>query len=450
MGALGIYGSIAAAKYQPVYAPDVKVGGVPVGGLSLEQAQQKLKAWWQARQMDPITLTNKALEKQPKPMAPVSAGLVLDIEATLAQLETETFLASVGRMTGVSQVESATRGFIWKLDDSKIETLAEFVEKNSPPIRPARLFYDGKNFKREREGIRQALNKEAMLPVLIAATEGDGAGELPLVTGEKRVPDEILDSMKKVLATFRTTMPYNSNRCSNIKLASSKIDGLILLPGEVFSYNETVGERTVKAGFKEAGVYANGRHDTGIGGGICQVSTTLYNAVLLADLQIVERQNHSMPVAYVPVGRDATVNWGSIDFKFKNNLDQPIAVTRIYTNNSITFNLIGIKKDPGVTVEIVRGPVRSWATGVKTIRDPSLPAGLTVVEEMGTAGRSTQTWRVVKKDGKVIKRESLGVSHYAGGKRIVRVGTAAVAKPKVEAPAGAPPAEVAPANPPIE
>ena len=110
MGALGIYGSIAAAKYQPVYAPDVKVGGVPVGGLSLEQAQQKLKSWWQARQMDPITLTNKALEKQPKPMAPVSAGLVLDIEATLAQLETETFLASVGRMTGVSQVRVGLSG----------------------------------------------------------------------------------------------------------------------------------------------------------------------------------------------------------------------------------------------------------------------------------------------------------------------------------------------------
>ncbi|QGU94691.1 hypothetical protein GOM49_05830 [Clostridium bovifaecis] len=133
---------------------------------------------------------------------------------------------------------------------------------------------------------------------------------------------EILEKqgIKGKIASFTTA--FNSNnkpRSKNIRLAASIINGTIVAPGEVFSFNKVVGQRTRARGFEEAGVYINGNLDEGLGGGICQVSTTLYNAVLLADLEVVERDNHSLTVHYVPLSRDAAVSWGSKDFKFRNN-----------------------------------------------------------------------------------------------------------------------------------
>jgi vancomycin resistance protein YoaR len=122
---------------------------------------------------------------------------------------------------------------------------------------------------------------------------------------------------RDILSERKTYVAGTSNRKSNVALAASAINGKILNPGETFSYNETVGERTVEKGYKSAGAYVNGEVVEEIGGGICQVSSTLYNCVLYADLEVVERSNHMFIVTYLPLGNDATVNWGTVDFKFK-------------------------------------------------------------------------------------------------------------------------------------
>lgn len=137
----------------------------------------------------------------------------------------------------------------------------------------------------------------------------------------------------------------NINRSINIKLASEKIDGTILMPGETFSYNKVVGKRTEKAGYKEAGVYMNGKVVDGIGGGICQVSSTLYNAVLEANLEIEARKNHHFITSYVPVSRDATVSYGTIDFKFKNTRNYPIKINCISQNGICEIIINGIKEE---------------------------------------------------------------------------------------------------------
>ena len=147
---------------------------------------------------------------------------------------------------------------------------------------------------------------------------------LPTVT-EKQLNDTIFADC---LGTYSSR--YNAgdvNRSYNVALASKNINGLILAPGEVFSYNDSVGPRTTARGFRVAHVYVGNRVEDGVGGGICQVSSTLYNAVVLSDLKIVTRTNHSLPVSYVPMGRDATVSYGSIDFKFENNTKMPIKIS---------------------------------------------------------------------------------------------------------------------------
>lgn len=137
-----------------------------------------------------------------------------------------------------------------------------------------------------------------------------------------------LGRINSLLASYSTSLGGSSrNRRHNIRLACEAIDGSVLMPGEIFSYNETVGPRSSRAGFRTAPVIIRGELVPGTGGGICQVSTTLYNAVLLADLKVVRRSHHQFPVHYVPPGRDATVAYGSVDFRFANSLPSPVALS---------------------------------------------------------------------------------------------------------------------------
>ena len=120
---------------------------------------------------------------------------------------------------------------------------------------------------------------------------------------------------------------------------------MILLPGETFSYNDVLGERTADKGYQPAGAYSDGEVVEQLGGGICQVSSTLFAAVLHTDLEIITRANHSMPVSYLPMGMDATVSWGGPEFKFKNNFAYPIKISASYSGGTITFKILGAASD---------------------------------------------------------------------------------------------------------
>src|SRR5205807_8651585 len=171
------------------------------------------------------------------------------------------------------------------------------------------------------------------------------------------------------LVTFSTSLGGSSkNRVHNIELACRAIDGTVLLPGDIFSYNETVGPRVPSAGFREAPVIIHGELQTGTGGGICQVSSTLYNAVLLADLTVLRRSHHAFPVHYLPAGRDATVVDGALDFKFKNTLKNAIAIDAKVVKRRVVFNLYG---DPGEhrEVEIVSSGAARVGAGLRRVSD---------------------------------------------------------------------------------
>lgn len=156
------------------------------------------------------------------------------------------------------------------------------------------------------------------------------------------------------LASYSTQGGGSQGRITNISLAVKSCNGVILLPGETFSYNDTLGERTKERGYKAANAYSNGEVVEQLGGGICQVSSTLFSALLYTDLEIVSRSNHSMPVSYLPMGMDAAVSWGAPDLKFKNNFDYPIKLSASYSGGEISFKILGAsadKKDIDVKVE---------------------------------------------------------------------------------------------------
>jgi VanW family protein len=175
--------------------------------------------------------------------------------------------------------------------------------------------------------------------------------------GNEAFPDLLSEFSTKYAAS-------NKNRTTNLILASKKINGTVLMPGETFSYNKVVGARTIAAGYKEAPIYVSGRVEDGIGGGICQITTTLYNAVLYANLDIVERSNHQFVPSYAGPSRDATVVYGAIDFKFKNNRDYPIKITCSVSGGIANFKIWGLKSDNDYEVQITSRTTGKTATAI--------------------------------------------------------------------------------------
>lgn len=186
------------------------------------------------------------------------------------------------------------------------------------------------------------------------ASEKKSEYEVPLkyTPANVTVNDIGQDAFPDQLATTSTVYVNNANRTTNLRLAANKINGTVLMPGETFSYNTIVGERTIAAGYRNAAIYENGQVVDGLGGGICQVSSTLYNSVLKTNLEIVERTNHMFLTTYSPGGLDATVAYGSLDFKFKNNRSYPIKIAASVENGYCTVQIYGLRTDDDYQIEL--------------------------------------------------------------------------------------------------
>lgn len=252
--------------------------------------------------------------------------------------------------------------------------------------------------------------------------------KIPLIITKATVTtDQVIDNgFKDTLATYTTKYKESEkNRTVNVKQAAKNINGTILMPGQEFSFNKTVGERTTANGFKVATVYSANQLAQGIGGGICQVSSTLYNSVLLADLNIVERKNHQLTVAYVPLGQDATVAYGSIDFRFTNSRTQPIKIEAEGKNGVLTISILGTKEasDKGKEIVIKTVTNSSKAYTTKKINDNTMNEGKQLVVQNGAYGYTVSVYKIVKADGVEISNTFLHKDTYNPLQKIVKVGT---------------------------
>ncbi len=228
-------------------------------------------------------------------------------------------------------------------------------------IAPVDAVLDESDYSITHETLGYGFVLDALKALVAAAGEGETVtvpfGYLPAAVTYESIDATLF---KDVLGSVSTNHTNDSNRNTNLKLACKAINGKLIRPGETFSYNATLGERTEKKGYKPAGAYMAGKSVETVGGGICQVSSTLYYACLKADLEIVERTAHGFTVSYMPYGMDATVSWGSLDYKFKNNTDYPIRIEAWVSDGQVHVKLIGTDtKDYYVkmTYETVDGPI---------------------------------------------------------------------------------------------
>lgn len=286
-----------------------------------------------------------------------------------------------------------------------------YVSKNPTAVHP---HVNGVDFKISIEEAKKLLEEdkeEYTIPLKIT---------VPSKTikdlGEEAFPDE--------LATYTTRYDAsNYNRSNNLTIAASKINGTIIMPGEIFSYNTVVGARTIEEGYKEAGAYSGEGVVQSVGGGICQISSTIYNTALLANLEIVDRSNHQFQTSYVPVSRDATVSWGYLDFKFKNNRNYPIKIEASAKNGVAKVSFYGIKEETEYEV-VIQSKVLSYIPySVKYIEDSSLEEGKEVIEQAGYNGCKSEAYRILKLNGEVVSKTLLSRDTYDPMQRIVRRGT---------------------------
>ena len=272
---------------------------------------------------------------------------------------------------------------------------------------------EGKDFDVENaKNIIQETKEEYVIPLIITKPE-----KTINDIGTEAFPDKLGICSTKYVAG-------NVNRTTNLKLAAQKINGTVLLPGQEFSYNKIVGERTIQAGYKEAATYSNGKVVDGLGGGICQISSTLYDAVVFADLEVTTRRNHQFVTSYLPAGKDATVVWGAQDFKFVNTRDKPIKIQATVSGGVATVSIWGIKEDVEYDISIETRKTATIAYTTQYIQDPSLPVGKELVEQAGSNGRKVEAYKVKKLNGQVVSTTLLSKDTYNAMKRIIRVGTA--------------------------
>lgn len=215
----------------------------------------------------------------------------------------------------------------------------------------------------------------------------------------------------------------DENRSINLEIACKKINDVVVLPGETFSYNKTLGARTASAGYKNAKVYENGEVVNGIGGGICQISSTLYNAILRANLEVVERRNHQFMTSYVPAGLDATVVYGVTDFKFKNSRKYAIKIKAEAQNGVATVEIYGIKEDEEYQISFDTKTISTIPYEVKYVNDSTIPEGQEVVKQIGANGAVTETYIIKSLNGKVVSNELLSKDTYNAMQRIILKGT---------------------------
>lgn len=256
---------------------------------------------------------------------------------------------------------------------------------------------------------------------------GDGSAEsytIPITTTAVKVTAEDLKAklFQDTLAQTSTSLDEsNVARTNNVRLAAASINGTILNPGDEFSYNTVVGERTEARGYRPAGAYVNGQVVDEFGGGVCQPSSTLYMAVLRADLEVTERHNHSFTVAYTPLGEDATVDYGNLDFRFKNNTDYPIKILAEQTDGKMIMTIVGTKTSDK-SVETRTEVLETYTPQTIEKKDSSMMAGQTRVDTTPITGYSTRTYKVITENGKTTEVLA-NTSNYVKRDKVVYVGT---------------------------
>lgn len=302
--------------------------------------------------------------------------------------------------------------------------IAAYVTRDPIDAQIQSFDYNTRTFRFTESQPGVTLDQELLYERLTAALDRWETGVTVMVDPVIREPaisTEKLASSFTMIAAYTTETTKDSNRNTNIDLACKAINGTALLPGQTFSFNEATGQRTTEKGYRSAGAIAAGQSIEEVGGGICQVSSTIFNAVARANLEVVSRSPHAWPSTYVNIGEDATVNWPNLDFKFKNNTASPIFLITYYKDRRMSAEIWGVSLGEGVTIDLESKIVKTMdpPSDIKYVYNAELAYGTSKTTVKARKGYVVETYKVWYKDGKETSRELMHTSTYKTYQQVV-------------------------------
>ena len=417
IGAIFIIFTSALLSKDTIYS-NIYINDVDVSGLSVEDAEEKL-----------TTIYKNRLETMELNLVHGNYKMLIkaeNIDYTYKFKESIQDAHKIGRNISV------------------IESIKEiFSLRTEPIVVPLKSTYNEMRLNELIERISSEINREAVNASIQKNSNGFViVDEIPGVIVNKRetkenillgfegldsldvdisinnvmpnITKEQLSAIDHLVSEFKTSFnPQIVGRVRNIEVAANRVNGTLLMPMEIFSFNDITGSRSKAGGYHEAPIISNGKFVPGVGGGVCQVSTTLYNAVIRSDLAIVERRNHSLPVAYVPLGHDATVTDNYIDFKFQNNKIYPIYIESKVQGDSLFVRIYGQKKgSTNTSIDLHSQITEVISPRIEVKKDPNMNIGEKKVIQEAKNGYRVDTFKVYYEAGVQVRREHISRDFY--------------------------------------
>ncbi|WP_294153899.1 VanW family protein [uncultured Clostridium sp.] len=416
-------------KWDNKIYPGVTVQNINLVGMTKDEAKVKLKESLEGeidKKVLPINIEGKIYELKYADISPS-----YDVDTTVDEA------VQYGKDSGLFEKYLSIKGkrkneigLAFSYDENKLKEFEESIikEVNKEPVNASiNIVGDKVQINPEEDGIGIDVDtldtkiKEALNGDINSENEVDVEAEVT----KAKITSKELSKVKDVMGSFSTSYGTSAaGRSHNIELATKSINGTIVMPGETFSFNDVVGPRTEEAGFQEAGTYVGNKVEPGIGGGICQVSTTLYRAVMRANIRSTERTNHSMAVGYALPGLDATVAYGYLDYKFKNTYDFPIYIQGYTAGKVVTYNIYGDTSAlDGKTYDMVNEILETIPPETKIIDDPALDEGTEVNEGGSMIGYRASAYQVEYQNGVEVSREKVSTDTYTKVDSTIRKGT---------------------------
>ena len=414
-----------------VIAQGIYVDGVHVGGKTKEQAAQALggaQTVYGGLQMvlqvdnDTWVLTDRELPLERNTAAVLDTAYAVGRQGSRDTIATRVtpFEYKYRHLyhTAASPVELHT---VVSYDTERVWELVRVIEnriyREAKDAQVATFDYNTRSFTFQQEEMGRKIDANSLYNQLIAALDRRDYRAKIVMTSQPVAPKvtaEQLANSFSLISTYTTQTTADSNRNNNVNLAAQAVTCTAVMPGEEFSFNAATGQRTAEKGYLPAAAILGGTTVDEIGGGVCQVSSTLFNAAAMADMTILKRSPHTWPSNYVEKGRDATVNWPNLDFSFRNDRDTPIFIVAYYQQRQCTVEIYGCSLGPGISITLETQLMSVTDPPAEPIYEmnPELPPGTVQEKKKARTGYVVETYRVYRQNGVEYKREWLCTSNY--------------------------------------
>jgi len=431
LGTSGYFGYIyySTQKWTSLVYPGVKIGEVDVSGKTLAEAKDMVTKKYQSTILKKNIHIKTPLKTYSLNYTKINAKYNID-DVVKEAFDYGKNLNLYEKYKLISNPVGKVLNMKFTYNPTPLNNLISTMEKeiNTTPQNGS-LSMIGGNFivtpdKKGYKLMDTKLKKEILSKISGDIKAPDILVEAEIDTVSADITKEKLQTVNTKLSSFSSNFSTSdADRSTNITLATNSINGTLLMPGQSFSFNGTVGKRTAAKGYKPAPVDIGTKVSSDYGGGICQVSTSLYNTVIRSNIKSTERYHHSIPSTYIPLGMDATVDWGNLDYKFTNTLKYPVYIGSTVINKILTFNVYSNSSLNNKSYNLVHDIYDSVQPGpTQYIDDPTLPVGSVIQEQFPLIGYKVRTFKDTIQNGKVINHELISNDIYPVKAEVIRIG----------------------------